>query len=90
MTPKLFLTDFLDVLSGKPPNGNAEDGSKVSDGLSKCPPDTLVTVIEGGNHAGFGHYGPQKFPKSDGKRSIALEEQHSRTIALLRDFVAGL
>mmetsp|Transcript_9129 Transcript_9129/g.19144 ORF Transcript_9129/g.19144 Transcript_9129/m.19144 type:complete len:362 (+) Transcript_9129:99-1184(+) len=33
---------------------------------------TTYVTIEGGNHAGFGHYGPQK---RDGTRTIPLEEQ---------------
>eukprot|EP00536_Pseudo-nitzschia_multiseries_P012743 jgi/Psemu1/309370/fgenesh1_kg.504_\ len=31
-------------------------------------------MIEGGNHAGFGHYGPQDL---DGVRSITLEQQQA-------------
>ncbi len=34
------------------------------------------TVIEGGNHAGFGNYGEQK---SDGKAGISAEEQQAET-----------
>jgi hypothetical protein len=39
------------------------------------PGRTITSVIAGGNHAGFGHYGPQRYPRPDGDRSISLEEQ---------------
>ncbi len=37
------------------------------------PADTVITVIEGGNHSGFGSYGPQK---GDLEASITKDEQH--------------
>lgn len=41
-------------------------------------PDSLVeTVIEGGNHANFGHYGVQE---GDGKASITREEQQESVL----------
>lgn len=39
---------------------------------------TLRVTIEGGNHAGCAHYGPQTFPTSDGIRTITLEQQQRR------------
>lgn len=36
------------------------------------PPDSVETVISGGNHAQFAHYGPQK---GDGSPAISAEEQ---------------
>ena len=59
-----------------PPDGLSEAGTPVRDGINgRCPPCTETFVIEGGNHAGFGHYGPQTFPFNDGDRTIPLEEQ---------------
>lgn len=45
--------------------------------LSKAnePQHTIVATIAGGNHAGFGHYGPQTFPLQDGVSTIGLAEQ---------------
>ena len=41
-------------------------------------PDKISLVqIKGGNHAGFGHYGPQNFPYADGERQISLDEQQA-------------
>ena len=33
--------------------------------------------IEGGNHAGFAHYGPQLYPRPDGELLIPLDEMQS-------------
>lgn len=37
-------------------------------------------VIQGGNHSGFGDYGPQTFPLADGERTITLHEQHQQIV----------
>lgn len=42
------------------------------------PPSTSWVLIEGGNHAGFGYYGPQS---GDGARTITLEEQQEQIVA---------
>ncbi len=51
------------------------------------PPQTQWVVIEGGNHAQFGWYGPQP---GDGVASISREEQQKQivaaTLAFLQDF----
>jgi hypothetical protein len=41
------------------------------------PPDTTWLPIEGGNHAGFGYYGPQG---GDGEATIPRAEQQRQTI----------
>ena len=41
-------------------------------------------IIDGGNHAGFGFYGPQE---GDGEASISREEQIARTAELMAEFV---
>jgi len=41
------------------------------------PASTSWVLIEGGNHAGFGYYGPQS---GDGTRTISLEEQQEQII----------
>ena len=55
------------------------------DGLKRLPPDSLTAVIQGGNHAGFGHYGVQRFPRADGQRGITREEQQEQTIKLVKE-----
>ena len=47
------------------------------------PPTRKTEIVRGGNHAGFGHYGPQTFPKPDGRRTISLEEQQEQVVNLL-------
>ncbi len=55
--------------------------------LSRLPPGTELVVIEGGNHAGFGHYGPQA---GDGVASIDREEQQRQTVETVLAFVREL
>ncbi|MCC6905008.1 MAG: alpha/beta hydrolase [Anaerolineae bacterium] len=53
------------------------------------PADTTYVAIEGGNHAGFGHYGPQR---GDNPASISLDEQQAQiveaSVALLGSLMA--
>lgn len=48
---------------------------------------TTFVTIDGGNHAGFAHYGPQTYPKLDGERTLSIDEQQEqfvqRTLELL-------
>jgi len=53
------------------------DKDALEKGRSLLPEDTTYIVIEGGNHAQFGYYGPQK---GDGKASISLLEQQKLTV----------
>ena len=59
----------------------SEDGvlkmDKVAEGRVFAPKDYLEYVIEGGNHAQFGSYGPQK---GDGEARISAEEQIQLTV----------
>ena len=45
---------------------------KYRNNRSKLPVDAVEFIIEGGNHAGFGSYGPQK---GDGQAQITSDEQ---------------
>lgn len=53
---------------------------KLHDNAKFLPDDIKVVVVAGGNHSGFGYYGPQTFPKVDGQRSISLAEQQAAVI----------
>ena len=58
--------------------------------FSKLPKTrTTFLEIEGGNHSGFAHYGPQTFPLRDGKRSITLDEQQDNVVAATITFLVG-
>jgi hypothetical protein len=48
--------------------------------LPQLPPGTILQVIEGGNHAQFGNYGPQP---GDGMATISTAEQQSQTVELM-------
>lgn len=47
-------------------------GDVFEESLRRLPDDTALVVIEGGNHAQFGHYGPQE---GDGIPTISRDEQ---------------
>ena len=50
----------------------------------------VVHVIAGGNHAGFGFYGPQRFPRDDGERTISLAEQQLQVARITTDWLRTL
>merc|ERR1712216_801302 len=48
---------------------------------------TTYCDIEGANHAGFGHYGPQTFPVRDGLRTITLDQQQIAVVETTANFL---
>ena len=68
----------------------SEDGLATPDEREETaellPDDTTYAVIEGGNHAGFGEYGPQE---GDGEATISRAEQHSQTRMFILEFLAA-
>lgn len=57
---------------------------------SKFPPtcDLQIERIIGGNHVGFGHYGPQLFPGKDGERQgISLDQQQNKVVQWTARFI---
>ena len=55
--------------------------------LARLPAGTELVVIDGGNHAQFGHYGPQA---GDGNARIDREEQQRQTAETVLTFVRAL
>lgn len=59
----------------------SEDGVLNRENLavneSNLPANAQTIVIEGGNHAGFGNYGPQE---GDGATSISADDQQRQTV----------
>lgn len=51
------------------------------------PPSTQYVIIQGGNHAQFGDYGPQP---GDHEATISRAEQQSQTVRAIVDFLAQL
>ena len=47
---------------------------------------TAEIIIEGGNHAGFGDYGPQE---GDGEASLSREEQQKMTVEAVMEILQG-
>lgn len=67
------LTDTnLEVLSLYGEHDGVLNMEKYESNRSHFPGNTIEMVIPGGNHAGFGSYGPQK---GDGEASISTPEQ---------------
>jgi len=66
-------------------DGVAQDVFEES--LNRLPPDTPLVVIDGGNHAQFGHYGPQA---GDGTATISRENQQQHTVAAIVELVNRL
>lgn len=50
--------------------------SEFENSAKRLPPRTMFVKIEGGNHAQFGNYGPQK---GEGSAEISREAQQERT-----------
>ena len=46
-----------------------------------------IEMINGGNHSGFAHYGPQLFPMDWERRGISLGEQQAKVVNLTADFI---
>lgn len=56
------------------------DMEKYETYRSNLPDDTVEAVLEGGNHAGFGSYGPQK---GDGTAAVPPEEQIAWAVEII-------
>ncbi|MFW5688053.1 MAG: alpha/beta hydrolase [Spirochaetota bacterium] len=72
----------IEVLSIWASNDGLATAEDREETRALLPEDTRYHVIEGGNHAGFGEYGPQD---NDGELEISRAEQH-RTV---RELIVG-
>ena len=52
---------------------------------SNLPADLVEIILPGGNHAGFGNYGPQK---GDGNATMTPEQQQQKTAEAIAELVA--
>jgi hypothetical protein len=77
----------LSVLSVLGTEDQVIDRDSYSKGRSFLPDNTVYSSIVGGNHAQFGSYGPQK---GDGEATISEEEQQSRTVRTMLDWLGNL
>ena len=62
----------------------SEDGvlnfDKLEESKKYAPAESYCYVIQGGNHAGFGNYGPQH---GDSDAAITKEEQQKQTVEFI-------
>jgi poly(3-hydroxybutyrate) depolymerase len=61
--------------------------TKIADSLKLLPSTTNEALIEGGNHAQYGNYGPQA---GDGTATISREEQQRQTTQAIVELVDQL
>lgn len=62
-------------------------GDVFEESLRRLPPNTRTVVIEGGNHAQFGDYGPQK---GDGTATVSRAEQQRQTVDAILDLTDSI
>lgn len=77
----------LSVLSLVGSNDLVVDRDSYNKGRSYLPDNTVYSSIEGGNHAQFGSYGPQK---GDGVATITEEKQQELTVRTMLDWLGNL
>lgn len=82
-------TEVLVLVGSEDPFYSKEDWKRLRDELPKRPGATIFHEIDGGNHSGFVHYGPQTFPKRDGDRTITLDKQQSIAVRETVNFLFG-
>lgn len=66
---------------------DAVAGDVFTASLERLPDGTSLEVIDGGNHAQFGHYGPQK---GDGTATVRRDEQQRQTAESILELVRML
>jgi hypothetical protein len=79
----LSQSDLM-VLSMYGTNDLVADYEKIEASKALLPADAQFIPIEGGNHAGFGWYGPQA---GDGEATISREEQQAQVVQATVDFL---
>ena len=86
-----FPVKELPVLQVLAEHDSILNAEKVAKAKALYMPAAAVShVIAGGNHAGFGLYGPQRFPKADGERTISLAEQQLQVAQATADWLRTL
>lgn len=74
--PTKQLDDDLAVITIYGSEDRVLNMKKLEEGEQFLPPAAVSCMIEGGNHAQFGNYGPQS---GDGEAAISAAEQQSQT-----------
>lgn len=77
----------IEVLSIYASNDKVASLEEIQDSKTRLPEDTRYVEIEGGNHAGFGWYGPQN---GDGVLEISKISQQDQIVAATVTFLQSL
>ena len=80
----LLINGSKDLIIQEKGKKDRTDLLKEIKGTTKC------VIIQGGNHSGIAHYGPQIYPKPDGIRSITMDEQQQQTVRTIVEFLSAL
>lgn len=81
--------DLSDILLPVLSVYGSEDGGadKIGDSLRLLPEGAKLVMMDGGNHAQFGYYGPQG---GDGEATIPREIQQEVSVEMTLDFMSAL
>ncbi len=79
-----FTNTNLNVLSINATNDQVIDRNKLENTRDNLPSGAEFNIIKGGNHAGFGNYGPQN---GDGNSSITKKEQWDQAVNYIINFI---
>ena len=82
-TSDLSASD-LSVISVYGSNDGVLNRGALEENASNLPETSITEVIEGGNHAGFGDYGPQE---GDGESTIGAPVQWEETASLVDEVI---
>jgi dienelactone hydrolase len=77
----------IKVVSMHGSNDGLATGAKIQNSLKNLPTDTQAVLIDGGNHAQYGNYGPQA---GDGQATISREEQQRQAVAATLELASQL
>ena len=85
ISENIDLSDYkLDVLSITASEDKIIDWNKYEISKNNLPSDTVYKIIKGGNHSGFGNYGPQD---GDGQSLISKQEQWGKTFQFIIELI---
>lgn len=82
-----FSNTKINILSITASNDQIIDSEKLEETKDNLPSKTEFNIIKGGNHAGFGNYGPQQ---GDGVSTITKEKQWETTVDMIINFVQNV
>ena len=84
--PAKPLSDRLKVVTIYGSEDGVLNMKNLEKGRQYLPAGAVEHVIQGGNHAGFGNYGPQS---GDGVATISAEQQQEETVRIIMEAING-